>query len=542
MSAQPDDADPLSVRLLYCPHDPTPPQVAFYLLDELGVLEAMYGGAAGGGKSDALLTAALRYVDVPGYAALLMRRTYADLALPGAIMSRSKEWLMGSDARWSEVDFRWTFPSGSTLSFGYLRNFNDVYRYQSAEFQFIGFDELTQFTEPEYRYLFTRLRKPSGIDDDAPLANVPLRVRTASNPGGRGHKWVKRRLIDRELDPDDEQDTLARARRRVFIPAKLGDNPHVDQDSYVESLAHVDPFLRAQMLDGDWNAREPGDWVYDQDAILAAIRLGARLDSELDAATIAPPVGDELGIGIDWGEHTVGLIGWPLERGGLYVASEVELESTEPGASAEAILEELELIAGMGQRPRPAGWSPDLTPAQIVAAGRQPGKVWPPAIGKTRDAALLVAEHRYDAAGVQSMRTYMRAVRRRHPRAKSTAVPFGAPAPISGKSANRRSYKAEGIGYIRRLLERTLADEVGIPAYVDRIAKADWTARRRAAEVKRITAAGTLALSPSRASVTIAQLQELEWADPDAGKVRKGNDHGADALIAEVAPLAIRHR
>lgn len=533
-------ADPLAVRTLYSPHAPTPPQAAFYLLDELAVLEAIYGGAAGGGKSDALLTSALRYVDVPGYAALLLRRSYADLALPGAIMARSKEWLMGSDARWSEVDFRWTFPSGATLSFGYLRTYNDVYRYQSAEFQFIGFDELTQFTEAEYRYLFTRLRRPSNLDADNALARVPLRIRSASNPGGRGHLWVKRRLIRREVDPDDEQDTEARARRRVFIPAKLADNPHVDRDAYEESLNNVDPFLRSQMLDGDWDAREPGDWVYDQHHLEAAFALGLELDALLLAGTMPPPAGELLSIGLDWGENTHAVIGWPLEQGGLYVVGEVPLESVEPTASAEAIIARLEQVVRLGQQARPAGWAPDLTVAQLAAAQRRPGPRHPPALPKS-DAVRLVGEHRYDAAGVQSMRTYMRTVRKRHPAAKSKAIPFGAPAPVSGKSAARRSYKAESIGYIRRLLERTYAGD-DVPGYVESIARPDWDARRRALEVKRLAGAGRIAISPDRCPILAQQMRDLEWADRDAGKVNKGNDHGADALIADVAPLAIRHR
>ncbi len=124
----------------WIPHEPTPKQAEFLLLPDR---EAFYGGAAGGGKSDALLMAALQYVEVPNYAAILFRRTFADLALPGALMDRSQEWLSGTEARWNERDKTWTFPSGATISFGYLEHENHKYRYQSAEFQFIGFDELT---------------------------------------------------------------------------------------------------------------------------------------------------------------------------------------------------------------------------------------------------------------------------------------------------------------------------------------------------------------------------------------------------------------
>ena len=93
---------------------------------------------------------ALQFVDVPGYAAILFRRTYADLSLPGALMDRAKEWLAGTAARWSDKEKTWHFPSGATLTFGYLEHEDDKYRYQSSEFQFLGFDELTQFSEAQF--------------------------------------------------------------------------------------------------------------------------------------------------------------------------------------------------------------------------------------------------------------------------------------------------------------------------------------------------------------------------------------------------------
>ena len=202
--------------------------------------EAFYGGAAGGGKSDAILMAALQYVDQPGYHALLLRRTYADLALPEALMSRAHEWLRGSDAHWSASEKTWTFPSGATISFGYLASEGDKYRYQSSAFQFIGFDELTQFTEGQYTYMFSRLRRLEGMD-------FPLRMRSASNPGGLGHVWVKQRFITEGILQD-----------RVFIPAALRDNPYLDTAEYTESLMNLDAVTRAQLLDGDWSARESG--------------------------------------------------------------------------------------------------------------------------------------------------------------------------------------------------------------------------------------------------------------------------------------------
>lgn len=226
--------------------------------------EVFYGGAAGGGKSDWLLMGALEYADVPGYAAIVFRRTFTDLALPGAIMQRAHEWLAPwqkrGEAHWSGQDKRWTFPGGASLQFAYLEHENDIYRYQSAEFQYVGFDELTQFSEQQYRYLFSRLRRPA-LTDETPkhergkigaLAKVPLRMRAASNPGGVGHDWVNGRFLEEQ------------ALTRVFVPARLSDNPNVDGVAYAKSLGHLDPVTRRRLLDGDWSAREPGGFFQRQ--------------------------------------------------------------------------------------------------------------------------------------------------------------------------------------------------------------------------------------------------------------------------------------
>jgi len=223
-------------RSKYWLHYPHPKQEAFLACN---VREMFFGGAGGPGKSEALLMAALQYVDVPGYAALILRRTYADLALPGALMDRAREWLTPTDARWSDKDKTWHFPAGGSLTFGYLETEKDKYRYQSAEFQSVAFDELTAFTSTQYLYLFTRLRRLEG-------STVPIRMRSASNPGGLGHEWVKERFVD----PDTA--------RAPFLPARIADNPSLDRADYIESLSHVDPTTRAQIELGDWEATDLG--------------------------------------------------------------------------------------------------------------------------------------------------------------------------------------------------------------------------------------------------------------------------------------------
>ena len=244
----------------YIPHVPTPKQSAFLLLN---IREAFYGGAAGGGKSDALLMAGLQYVDVKGYSGIIFRKSYADLVKPGALIDRAKEWLLKyPEVRWNDKEKKFEFYTDRTrkelisiLQFGYLENANDKYNYQGGEYQFIGFDELTHIDLDSYKYMFSRLRRLKGVD-------IPLRVRGASNPPDDDSGiWVKHRFIDE-----------GPSKGRVFIPAGMSDNPHLDAEEYEASLQELDPVTRARLRDGNWEIVRKGN-MFKRDWFQAVDKL-----------------------------------------------------------------------------------------------------------------------------------------------------------------------------------------------------------------------------------------------------------------------------
>lgn len=258
----------------YCPLDPTARQRLLLARNEL---EVFYGGAAGGGKSVALLMAALEFVGTPGYSALIIRKDMPRLSLPGGLIPRSHEWLTGH-AKWNGKRCQWQFETDerpATLTFGYLARPLDKYRYASSEFQFIAFDELTDFDEDDYLFLFSRLRKPVWL-------KVPLRMRSASNPGGVGHEWVKERFVGQEsggggqesgdrtallladsclLSPDSSSSTSSDVfvkHGRVYIPARIADNPALSEEEYRSTLSHLPSVARERLMNGNWDVQETG--------------------------------------------------------------------------------------------------------------------------------------------------------------------------------------------------------------------------------------------------------------------------------------------
>lgn len=205
--------------------------------------EVLYGGAAGGGKSDGLLMFCwLRRMSIPKSRGLILRTTFPELQR--SLILRSQELWSGTGAVWQEQKKRWVFPNGSIQEFGYCEADRDVHQYHSAQYEDICFDELTQFSEYQYTYLFSRLRTTK--------RGVRCLMRAATNPGDQGHAWVKARFID-VAPPDTPYTDPETGLTRRFIPSTIDDNPHIDRAAYEQRLAALPEAERRALRHGDWD-------------------------------------------------------------------------------------------------------------------------------------------------------------------------------------------------------------------------------------------------------------------------------------------------
>lgn len=207
----------------------------------------LYGGARGGGKTEASLMGALQYVEYGDWKAGIFRLTFPDLSVPGAIMDRALDWLdenplleaAGISPHWDNSKKTFTFPSGAKVMFGHVQHEKDADKYQGSEFHHLIFDEAVQFTE-------SKLTKIKGANRKKINDPLPLRIWYTGNPGGVSHDYFNERFVKGH---------------GTFINSRYTDNPYLDHVKYeqiFEEIKDSDPILYRQWKFGDWEAIPEG--------------------------------------------------------------------------------------------------------------------------------------------------------------------------------------------------------------------------------------------------------------------------------------------
>ncbi len=271
--------------------------------------EALYGGAAGGGKSEALIMEALRQIHLPTYKGLILRKTYPQLS---ELIDKSLRYypLVDRGATYNATAHVWRFSSGAKILFGSLGHERDKFNYQGQAYDFIAFDELTQFSFEEYSYLFSRNR-PNG-------PGTRCYIRATANPGGVGHGWVKERFITPApamttlwdtvtvRHPDGHEET--RHRSRIFVPSTVFDNRVLMENDpgYLGRLAALPEAERKALLYGDWDSFSGQVFTeWRNDPAHYADRVGTHVISPFRI----PPAWT-VWRGFDWGYTRPFSVGW----------------------------------------------------------------------------------------------------------------------------------------------------------------------------------------------------------------------------------------
>lgn len=291
--------------------EPTKRQEEFISIPD-SVGEAFYGGAAGGGKSEILFMLPIirGFYQAPRFKGLLMRRTFPELEK--SLILRSQEFYPLTGAEYNKQLKRWKWPSGAILDFGYAQHEQDIRQYDTTEYNYIGWDELTSFTEFQYSYLsYSRCRTSD--------SNLPAIVRSASNPGNIGHGWVRGKFVE-----PAPYGTIIRDKRtgqkRIFIQSLATDNKY---------LMKADPeyVRRLEMLpEAEKRAKLYGDWWTFSGQVFDDWRIEPFIDEPSNARHVIPafhiPEYWPRILATDWGFSAMAWNGWfaasPTGRAYLY--------------------------------------------------------------------------------------------------------------------------------------------------------------------------------------------------------------------------------
>lgn len=215
------------------------------------VFEALGGGAAGGGKTDLgiMLPPLRQFTEHPKFKGLVLRRTFPDLEKE--IVPRQHEWYKPMGASYNETKKIWTFPSGAKIQNGHAEREDDVRKYDSAEYNYIDWDESTHFTKFQYLYLSISRCRSSSPD-------LPAIVRSFTNPGNVGHGFFKSRFVDPYPGGGRILIDKITKQKRIYIPFKGNDNPHllVNDPGYLKRLEGLPENERRAKLLGSWDAYE----------------------------------------------------------------------------------------------------------------------------------------------------------------------------------------------------------------------------------------------------------------------------------------------
>lgn len=228
-----------------------------------------YGGEAGGGKSFGLLLEILRNVNNSRFDAVIFRRTIPEITNPGALFDTASDLYIPLKAIANQAEHFFVFPSGMKVKMSHLQHEKDKYDWQGSQVTFIGFDEVTHFTESQFFYMLSRLRSD---------ANVDGYVRATCNPDS--DSWVAQFIswwIDQETGyPIPERDGVLRWFKRVhgqiqwfdekvddmcksvtFIHARLEDNQILMQKNpgYLANLESLPYVERMRLRGGNWKIR-----------------------------------------------------------------------------------------------------------------------------------------------------------------------------------------------------------------------------------------------------------------------------------------------